>query len=113
MEFVIYYPDECVDQDKFEKFGHTDIFFYKHLNKNSLLGIGISNKNDRYKFQDDIAPTTPLPFMKSHEHYLLSLSIINFLKTFGNGPFLRFDIGVQLIKFVILMIMKNSFLVKK
>ena len=80
-----FYPDECVDQDKFEKRA-TDVFFYKHINKNSLIGIGISNKDDRYIFEDDIVHT-------SHEHYLLSLSIINYLKTFGKGPFLRLDIG--------------------
>ena len=79
------YPEECISQDKFEKTA-GDCFFYKHINKNSLIGIGFSFKNDRYNLEDDIVHS-------SHEHYLLSLSIINYLKTFGNGPFLRFDIG--------------------
>ena len=85
------YPDECITQDKFRKIG-VDIFFYKHITKNSLIGIGSSGKWDIYEFETDINQISEI----RHDHYLYSLSIINFLKTFGGGAFLRFDIGAAM-----------------
>ena len=85
------YPDECTTQDNFRKFG-VDIFLYKHITKNSLVGIGSSGKWDIYEFESSINSTSEI----RHDHYLCSLSIINFLKSFGDGAFLRFDVGVAI-----------------
>lgn len=87
------YPNECITQDKFRKFG-IDIFFYRHITKNSLVGIGSSGKWDIYEFEyiNDINDVSEI----RHDHYLYSLSLINFLKSFGDGAFLRFDVGAAM-----------------
>ena len=56
------------------------------------MGIGSSGKWDIYEFENDINDISEI----RHDHYLYSISLINFLKSFGDGAFLRFDVGVAM-----------------
>ena len=78
-------------EDKFRKFG-VDIFFYRHITKNSLIGIGSSGKWDIYEFENDINDISEI----RHSHYISPISLINFLKSFGDGAFLRLDVGAAM-----------------
>ena len=55
------------------------------------MGIGSSGKWDIYEFEymNDVSEIR-------HDHYLYSLSLINFLESFGDGAFLRFDVGAAM-----------------
>ena len=70
---------------------------YKHINANGIIGVVLTSKYDSWTKNEtgiDIHGNSyPSSSHWNYHQYLYSLSYLNYIATFGKGPYLRFDFG--------------------